>query len=189
LFVKENPDVIETERMSGTFPYFKDIEGLAGRWVPFNGGLGKEQIAWARETIRAASAADEKVLIFSHLLIHPHSTAKRSGKTLMWDYDEILEIIEAEETRGCVKCVVSGHQHEGTKWQCEKTGVHYIGMESPMLAMDVSPGPFAIVEVFDDEIVFKGYGRNEDSLLFPFDPEEPPTEPLLCSLRVNSHDP
>ena len=189
LFVKENPDVIETERMSGTFPYFKDIEGLAGRWVPFNGGLGKEQIAWARETIRAASAADEKVLIFSHLLIHPHSTAKRSGKTLMWDYDEILEIIEAEETRGCVKCVVSGHQHEGTKWQCEKTGVHYIGMESPMLAMDVSPGPFAIVEVFDDEIVFKGYGRNEDSLLFPFDPEEPPTEPLLCRLRVNSHGP
>ena len=32
----ENPDVVQTERMSGTFPYFKDLEGLNGRWVPFN---------------------------------------------------------------------------------------------------------------------------------------------------------
>ncbi len=184
-FVSENPQVIETERMSGTFPYFKDIEGLDGRWVPFNGGLGKEQLAWARETIRAASAAGEKVLIFSHLLIHPHSTANRSGKTLMWDYDEMLEIIESEDVRGVVKCVVSGHQHEGAKWQCEKTGVHYIGMESPMLAMDLSPGPFAVVEVFDDEIVLRGYGRNEASLMFPFEKESPPTTPLSCSLRVD----
>ena len=26
----ENPDVVQTERMSGTFPYFKDLEGLNG---------------------------------------------------------------------------------------------------------------------------------------------------------------
>jgi hypothetical protein len=50
--------------------------------------------------------------------------------------------------------------------------------------MDVSPGPFAVVEVFDDEILLQGYGRNEDSLMFPFEKESPPTIPLSCSLRV-----
>lgn len=184
LYVSENPDVIETERMSGTFPYFKDLEGLNGRWVPFNGGLGERQLAWARETIHAAAAAGEKVLILSHLLVHPNSTAKRSGKTLMWDYDALLDIIESEEARGCVKCVISGHQHEGTVYQCDKTGTHYIGMESPMLAMDSSPGPFAVVEVFQDEIVFEGYGRNEESAMFPFDSSSPPTEPMTCRLPL-----
>lgn len=36
--------------------------------------------------------------------------------------------------------------------------MYYIGMESLMLVMDVFLGLFVIVEVFDDEIVFKGYG-------------------------------
>ena len=54
-----------------------------------------------------------------------------------------------------------------------------------MLAMDLSPGPFAVVEVFDDEIVLRGYGRNEASLMFPFEKESPPTTPLSCSLRVD----
>jgi|AntAceMinimDraft_5_1070358.scaffolds.fasta_scaffold27506_1 manganese-dependent ADP-ribose/CDP-alcohol diphosphatase len=36
-WVADNPQVVETERMSGTFPYFKDLEGLDNRWVPFNG--------------------------------------------------------------------------------------------------------------------------------------------------------
>ena len=35
-YVAANPDILETERMSGTFPYFKDLEGLNSRWVPFN---------------------------------------------------------------------------------------------------------------------------------------------------------
>jgi manganese-dependent ADP-ribose/CDP-alcohol diphosphatase len=183
-FVRENPEVIETERMSGTFPYFKDMEGLDGRWVPFNGGLGKEQIAWARDTLRRAKESGEKVIILSHLLIHPFSTAKRSGKTLMWDYDEMLEVIEDESTRGCIKCVISGHQHEGANWTCDKTGIHYLAVESPMLAMDISPGPFAVVEVFDDEIRFKGYGRNEDSLIFPFDKDAPPKAPMVRSFPV-----
>lgn len=184
VYVNENPDVIETERMSGTFPYFKDLEGLQGRWVPFNGGLGKKQLEWARETIRSAAASGEKVLILTHLLVHPDSTAKRSGKTLMWDYDELLEIIESDDAKGCVKCVISGHQHEGTRWRCEKTGTYYIGMESPMLAEDASPGPFAIVNVYDDEIVFEGYGRNEDSKMFPYDAKSPPTDPMQCTLTL-----
>lgn len=39
-WVNENPAVIETERMSGTFPYFRNLEGLNNRWVPFNGRGG-----------------------------------------------------------------------------------------------------------------------------------------------------
>ena len=178
-FVRENPEVIETERMSGTFPYFKDMEGLVGRYVPFNGGLGPEQLAWARDTLSAANAAGEKVLILSHLLVHPDSTAKRSGKTLMWDYDEMLALVESPNTGGCVKCVISGHQHEGAMFTCDKHGVHYLAMESPMLANDESPGPFAVVDVFDDKIVLKGYGRDRSSMLFPFGGDVAPSDPIV----------
>jgi manganese-dependent ADP-ribose/CDP-alcohol diphosphatase len=97
----------------------------------------------------------------------------------MWDYDEMLALVESPQTGGCVKCVISGHQHEGAMFTCDKYGVHYLGMESPMLASDESPGPFAVVDVFDDKIVFKGYGRDRSSILFPFAGDAAPSDPIV----------
>ena len=57
----ENPDVVQTERMSGTFPYFKDLEGLNGRWVPFNGGVGATQLEWLRAELKRSKENEEKV--------------------------------------------------------------------------------------------------------------------------------
>ena len=67
-FVAENPDVLVTERMSGTFPYFKNLTGLESRWVPFNGGLGEAQLGWVKTEIDEAARKNERVVLFSHLL-------------------------------------------------------------------------------------------------------------------------
>ena len=131
--------------MSGTFPYFEGLEGLESRWVPFNGGMGAAQLSWMSSTLHAAAAAGERVLINTHLLIHPDTTAKRSGRTLLWNYEEVLAILEDPALAGCVSAVVSGHQHEGGVHTTEM-GTHYVVMESPMLAVPGHPGPYAVVE-------------------------------------------
>ena len=56
------------------------LEGLKGRErcaVPFNGGLGVEQLGWLRQELCAARNADEHVLLLSHALLHPDAGNER----------------------------------------------------------------------------------------------------------------
>lgn len=50
-WVEEHPEVVQTERMSRGFPYFDGLEGLKLRWVPFNGGLGRDQLLWLKNEL------------------------------------------------------------------------------------------------------------------------------------------
>ena len=149
-WVRENPSVVHTERMSGTFPYFKNLEGLNNRWVPFNGGIGDAQLSWMKEELAGAAAADERVMLFSHLLIHPETTSNGSGRTLLWNYDKVLAALEDPRWSHVVSAVVSGHQHEGGL-HTTACGTHFVVMESPMLAMPDKPGPYAVVEAHGEE--------------------------------------
>jgi manganese-dependent ADP-ribose/CDP-alcohol diphosphatase len=167
-WVEDNPDVFETERMSGTFPYFQGLEGLGTRWVPFNGAVSEAQLRWLREELVAAKAAAERVVVFSHLLVHPASTAKGSGRTLLWNYDAVLAVLEDDAYAANVSAVVSGHQHEGGLHTSE-AGTHYVVMESPMLATPGRKGPWCVVEARGDSIDFVGYGRGPESKVFPDD--------------------
>ena len=164
-WVAENPEVIATERMSGTFPYFQGLEGLDNRWVPFNGGVGDAQLKWMREQLAAAAAADERVVLFSHLLVHPETTSGGSGRTLLWNYRDVLDVLENPEWSHAVAAVVSGHQHEGGVHTTDN-GTHFVVMESPMLAEPGHPGPYAVVEARGDALAFVGYGRGRKSNLF-----------------------
>ena len=165
-WVADNPQVIQTERMSGTFPYFKDLEGLNNRWVPFNGGIGAAQLAWMKDELARAAENGERVMMFSHLLVHPETTSNGSGRTLLWNYDEVLETLEDPAWAHCISAVISGHQHEGGLHTTE-AGTHFVVMESPMLAEPGQPGPYAVVEVRGDVLSFVGHGRGAGSHIFP----------------------
>jgi hypothetical protein len=84
-------------------------------------------------------------MLFSHLLVHPATTGGGSGRTLLWNYDEVLLVLEDPRWAHVVAAVVSGHQHEGGLHTSE-TGAHYVVMESPMLGEPGQPGPYAVVE-------------------------------------------
>ena len=47
------------------------VTGYDRRFVPYNGGLGSEQMTWLRAELAAASAAGERVLVFCHVILHP----------------------------------------------------------------------------------------------------------------------
>ena len=49
--------------------WFRGLTGPGRRWVPFNGGLGAEQLAWLRQELRAARREGERVIVLSHVVV------------------------------------------------------------------------------------------------------------------------
>jgi manganese-dependent ADP-ribose/CDP-alcohol diphosphatase len=41
------------------------------RFVPYNGGLGAEQLAWLRTELLDAARQHERVIVLSHVILHP----------------------------------------------------------------------------------------------------------------------
>jgi len=154
-YVEENPDVLQTEKMSGGFPYFKGLSGKSMRWVPFNGGVGAVQLEWLRQELTAAQRAGQRVIVFTHLLLHPEASVL-GGKTLLWNYEQVLDLLAA--CGGSVSAVISGHQHEGGNFTDPDTGIHHIAMQSPLLADPGHRGPFALLEATSECLTLSGYG-------------------------------
>ncbi len=85
---------------------------------------------------------------------------------MLWNYQDLLDILEREEVRDVVAAVISGHQHDGGVFTSE-FGTHYVVMESPIVAEPGHNGPFAVVQAFDDSLKFVGFGKGKESSLFP----------------------
>ena len=61
--------------------------------MPYNGGLGREQLGWLRTELCDAAATNERVLIFCHVIMHPNACG---GTTMLWDYPEALDVIHSD---------------------------------------------------------------------------------------------
>lgn len=71
----------------------------------FGGGLSSEQLSWLRQELREAKAEGQRVLVFSHMPLHPETCV---GTCLTWNYEEVLETLwEA----GNVVATIAGHAH------------------------------------------------------------------------------
>jgi len=104
--------------------WFVGMEGLERRWVPFNGGLSKAQLQWLRQTLHRAGASGDRVIVMSHVPLHPGSC---QPACLLWNYEEVLSTIRA---CNCVAATFSGHDHEGG--HSHEEGIHHIVLKSPL---------------------------------------------------------
>lgn len=121
--------------------------GPSCRWVPLNGSLGDDQLRWLRGVLWDAHAAGERVLVLSHVVLHPNATPNGNGITLLWNYEEVLRIFhEAPAPPVAVFC---GHAHVETYTKDDVCGTHHFTLPSPL---EVPPGqdPFFHVEGFAD---------------------------------------
>jgi len=161
--------------------YWKDIPDgdPTGRWSPINGAIGATQMAWLRGELDEAAGRGDRVVILSHVLVHPGSS---DGKTLLWNYDEVLWLLQSPTGRA-VQCVVSGHQHIGGL-HTDECGIHYIVMESPLNTPPDGPGAFFVAEADDVHLTLSGYG-NAGSPIFP-DAPAAPGAPSQRRLRLRS---
>ena len=88
--------------------YFKGMSGPDGgetpamRFVPFNGGVSREQLAWLREELADAAARGERVVVLTHNPIHP---AAASWRNVAFDAPELLDALHAHARRGTVVAV------------------------------------------------------------------------------------
>lgn len=136
--------------------YFDGLTGDACRWSPFNGGLGEEQLNWLKHTLATAVSNAEKLIVLSHVILHPSATPGKNCHTLLWDYDKVLDIFKQHD---CVKLVLTGHAHHEGYHHCSETGIHHVSLESPLEAPDdLAENTFASLTLEDDVATIEGSG-------------------------------
>jgi len=140
---KHNPNDV----VGGT-DWFSGMSGEERRFVPYNGGLGREQIRWLRAELSEAAAAGERVIVLSHVILHPQAC---DGTTMAWDYPKALEAIHSA---GCVVAVLCGHDHKG-KVHRDAHGVHHLTFCSP-LNRGSEGHAYGLVRVHNDRLELRG---------------------------------
>ena len=101
LLAKNNPNDLTIG--SG---WFNGLTYNMRRWVPYNGGISKEQIIWLQNVLLKSSELNEKVVIFCHQPVY----APNKPQSLVWNAEEILEVIRKH---GNVVMWMAGHDHGG----------------------------------------------------------------------------
>uniref|UniRef100_A0A7S4HNU4 Calcineurin-like phosphoesterase domain-containing protein n=1 Tax=Odontella aurita TaxID=265563 RepID=A0A7S4HNU4_9STRA len=150
LLARENPNVHPDGQAGNWFEGMEDA-GYRRRFVPYNGGFGREQLEWLKNELRSAARAGERVLVMSHVIIHPKACG---GGTMAWDYEECLEVMRSEEAGGCVAAVLCGHDHNGNYHQDEH-GVHHCTFVSPLNKGDEGSA-FGIFKIKPDCLEIRG---------------------------------
>ncbi|ETI52997.1 hypothetical protein F443_04011 [Phytophthora nicotianae P1569] len=127
------------------------------RFVAFNGAVDREQMKWLEDTLVKATEAEENVVVFTHVPIHPSTSP--TPLSLLWNYPEVLELIRRF---ACVRVVFSGHSHaDGYVYAHEgmhNKGVHFVVCDA-ILECAPSETAHALVHVFEDRLVVQGYGK------------------------------
>mmetsp|Transcript_32686 Transcript_32686/g.75234 ORF Transcript_32686/g.75234 Transcript_32686/m.75234 type:complete len:446 (-) Transcript_32686:783-2120(-) len=131
------------------------------RFVPYNGGFGKEQLDWFAEEVTKAAEAEERVIVMSHVIIHPKACG---GSTMAWDYEKALDIIHSinqngndapdADQDGVVVAVLCGHDHSGNYHQ-DEMGVHHCTFSSP-LNKGTDGKAFGMIKVTPDGMEIRG---------------------------------
>lgn len=131
------------------------LEGLARRFVAFNGGVGDQQLRWLEEELQTSRKLSQKVLVFSHTPIHP---ASAHPVCLLWNYQAVLDVLGSYTD--VVMASFAGHTHKfGYSYH---NNVHYRVLEAVL----ESPPPqktFAILSVYEDRLQLDGFGECESA--------------------------
>lgn len=127
---------------------------IAGEW---NGAMGVEQRRWLARELAEASALAEKVVVFCHLPTLPGSCRP---DLLLWDHDEVVQLLEACPTLVSYMC---GHDHHGG--YAMHNGVHYLTYPG-MVERPAEDSSF-IVDVHADRLVVRMLSGWQRVLAFP----------------------
>lgn len=147
---QHNPQVFKDD---GPPDWFSGLPEEKHRYVPFNGSVSPEQLAWLEKALVQAAADGRRTLIFTHIPLFRPAT---KPKTTVWNCDELLAVIHRHTDT--VVAVLAGHDHEGG-YAVDPVGVHHITMNSALTA-NVGTDCFAILELYNDGWArFVAHGR------------------------------
>lgn len=118
----------------------------------WNAALSDEQFAWLGDEIQAASAAGERVIVMNHYPVYPPNQHDA------WDRERIVALLTAHDH---VAAYFSGHNHVGNYGRID--GLHFVNFKGTVDTE--TENTFAIVDVWQDRIEIRGFGREEDRTL------------------------
>lgn len=111
---------------------------------PWNGAVGQQQLAWIEQQLIEARQQGEKVGVFGHYPLAPHTTH------ILMNAQVLVDLFTSYNIQFCF----SGHDHRGNFARIGQTGFY------TMKGMLDGPGdvPFAVVEVTEDRVKVNGFG-------------------------------
>jgi calcineurin-like phosphoesterase family protein len=117
----------------------------------WNGAMGPEQMSWFADRLEAACSKGERVVVLSHYPVFPEDPHN------LYNADAVRALIDQQD---CVLAYASGHKHSGA--YAFEGGVHYLTLQA---MVDSEQTAFALVEVFEDRMRIRGFGREADRTL------------------------
>jgi len=132
--------------------WFRGLPEEKHRYVPYNGGVSKEQLAWLAQKVAQAAEEGKSVLVFTHI---PLMEASTNPKTVLWNAEEVLSVLHGHSDT--VVAVIAGHDHNGG-YAVDRAGLHHLTMNSPLTAQ---PGTdcWAVLECHEGWARLQSYGR------------------------------
>ncbi|HTO31056.1 MAG TPA: metallophosphoesterase [Pararhizobium sp.] len=119
---------------------------------PWNGSLSDAQFTWLSGVLENAEADGESVLVLCHYPIFP------PNRHNLWDSQRLIDLLTGFS---CFRGYVCGHNHDGNFG--EAAGRPFVTFKGMVETPDENT--FAIVELFEDRIEIKGFGREESRTL------------------------
>lgn len=113
---------------------------------PWNGSLGDDQFAWLGETLDAARARGERVVVMNHYPVYPANMHN------MWDCERIVDLLTSHRH---VVAYLNGHNHAGNYG--EVGGLHFVNFAG--MVDTASDNAYALVEIDGDQFTVTGFGR------------------------------
>jgi len=120
--------------------------------IEWNGGIGDEQMKWMKGQLDESVDNGESVIILCHFPVAPENIHN------LLNYKDILKIISNYQN---IVAWFSGHNHDGNYCYLDKISfVTFRGMVETRRS-----NSFAVVDIYSDRIVIKGFGRQESMTL------------------------
>ena len=119
--------------------------------LPWNGGIGKEQMIWLETQLDDSQRSHRNVIVVCHF---PLFTKDNHN---LFNNKEVFSLISRYL---CVKAYFCGHYHSGNYKM--KEGIHLVNFKG---MVNTKVNAFSVVTLTSDSILVKGYGREPDRRL------------------------
>lgn len=117
---------------------------------PWNGALADSQLEWLEQELKAATAADERVILCNHFPVMPQGDSHN-----LWNAEAVVELIRRYP---CVALYLNGHNHAGNYAQDQHC--HYLNLKG--MVETETKSAFAVVTCHPDSIAVEGFGTEPD---------------------------
>ena len=148
IYASENKKKIKyAEELINSMKEKSEING-----IEWNGGISSKQLKWLNDQIDEAAIGNEKVIVICHFPFFPENVHN------LLNYNEVLALFSKKNN---IAASFHGHNHHGNYGVFNS--IHFITFKG--MVETENSNSYAIVELYKDRMVIKGYGREPSRTL------------------------